>query len=295
MTTLPRPFVPDAPPGLPNAGRTGLTVFMAVATTLFSLLLFAYAMRMREPDWQPIPHPVLWWNTGALALASIAMQRARRIGPYRTMWLVAGGVLAAVFVIGQLVAWQMLSAAGETVTVNPSNSFLYLLTGLHGLHVLGGLAAWRDDRATPARGPVPPNGPSRARYWHFLLAVWLVLLAAMQWLTPGSSPPSAGRYTEPRHDRADGPHRIRCRIVRGAARRRAARRLARHRHRLVVRPRSLQGAVGKAMMWIFLLSDTFVFSSFLIGYMTVRMSTTAPWPDTAKVFASVAAWKCRCC
>ena len=58
------------------------------------------------------------------------------------MWLVAGGVLAAVFVIGQLVAWQMLSAAGETVTVNPSNSFLYLLTGLHGLHVLGGLAAW---------------------------------------------------------------------------------------------------------------------------------------------------------
>ncbi|KVZ98659.1 bb3-type cytochrome oxidase subunit IV [Burkholderia cepacia] len=41
---------------------------------------------------------------------------------------------------------------------------------------------------------------------------------------------------------------------------------------------------GKAMMWIFLLSDTFVFSSFLIGYMTVRMSTTAPWPDTAKVF-----------
>jgi cytochrome c oxidase subunit III len=42
---------------------------------------------------------------------------------------------------------------------------------------------------------------------------------------------------------------------------------------------------GKAMMWIFLLSDTFIFSSFLIGYMTVRMSTTVPWPDTSKVFA----------
>jgi cytochrome c oxidase subunit 3 len=41
---------------------------------------------------------------------------------------------------------------------------------------------------------------------------------------------------------------------------------------------------GKAMMWIFLLSDTFIFSSFLIGYMTVRMSTTAPWPDPSKVF-----------
>ncbi|EKS9793961.1 MULTISPECIES: cytochrome c oxidase subunit 3 [Burkholderia] len=189
MTTLPRPFVPDAPPGLPNAGGTGLTVFMAVATTLFSLLLFAYAMRMREPDWQPIPHPaLLWWNTGALALASLAMQRARRIGPSRTVWLLAGGVLAAVFVIGQLVAWHMLSAAGETVTVNPSNSFLYLLTGLHGLHVLGGLVAWGVTIATLRRAD--PFRAQRAialcaRYWHFLLAVWLVLLAAMQWLTPG--------------------------------------------------------------------------------------------------------------
>src|SRR5260370_42233267 len=41
---------------------------------------------------------------------------------------------------------------------------------------------------------------------------------------------------------------------------------------------------GKAMMWIFLLSDTFIFSSFLIGYMTVRMSTTVPRPDPSKGF-----------
>src|SRR5919197_2929028 len=41
---------------------------------------------------------------------------------------------------------------------------------------------------------------------------------------------------------------------------------------------------GKAMMWIFLLSDTFIFGSFLTGYMTVRLSTTVPWPDTGKVF-----------
>ncbi len=42
---------------------------------------------------------------------------------------------------------------------------------------------------------------------------------------------------------------------------------------------------GKAMMWIFLVSDTFIFSCFLIGYMTVRMSTTVPWPNTSEVFA----------
>ena len=188
MTTLPRPFVHDARPGLPNAGRTGLIVFMAVATTLFSLLLLAYAMRMREPDWQPIPHPaLLWWNTGALALASVAMQRARQLTLHRTAWLVCGGVLAAVFVAGQLTAWHLLSAGGQTVAVNPSNSFLYLLTGLHGLHVLGGLAAWAVTIARLRR-----TDPFRAQrtialcalYWHFLLAVWLVLLAAMWWMTP---------------------------------------------------------------------------------------------------------------
>ncbi|BCG04079.1 cytochrome-c oxidase (plasmid) [Paraburkholderia sp. PGU19] len=189
MTTLRRSFVPDAPPVLRNASRVGLIVFMAVATTLFSLLLFAYAMRMREPDWRPIPHPaLLWWNTGALVLASIAMQRARQLTLHRAAWLVSSGVLAAVFVIGQMTAWRMLSAAGQTVTVNPSNSFLYLLTGLHGLHVLGGLVAWAVTIVRLQRGD-----PFRAQraialcaiYWHFLLAVWLVLLAAMWWITPG--------------------------------------------------------------------------------------------------------------
>src|SRR6266702_668028 len=42
---------------------------------------------------------------------------------------------------------------------------------------------------------------------------------------------------------------------------------------------------GKAMMWIFLLSDTFIFSCFLVSYMTVRMSTTDPWPNPSEVFA----------
>jgi len=68
----------------------------------------------------------------------------------------------------------------------------------------------------------------------------------------------------------------------------------------VARPEGLQGIVadwssdqrafknvpwGKAMMWIFLLSDTFIFSCFLLSYMTVRMSTTVPWPNPSEIFA----------
>ena len=70
--------------------------------------------------------------------------------------------------------------------------------------------------------------------------------------------------------------------------------------RLLKRPDGLQGIVadwssdqrtfkgvpwGKAMMWIFLVSDTFIFSCFLLSYMTVRMSTTVPWPDPSAIFA----------
>jgi cytochrome c oxidase subunit 3 len=42
---------------------------------------------------------------------------------------------------------------------------------------------------------------------------------------------------------------------------------------------------GKAMMWIFLLSDTFIFTCFLLSYMTVRMSSTVPWPNSSEIFA----------
>ena len=45
---------------------------------------------------------------------------------------------------------------------------------------------------------------------------------------------------------------------------------------------------GKAMMWIFLLSDTFIFSCFLVGYMSVRIATTDPWPNPSEVFGLTA-------
>ena len=56
-------------------------------------------------------------------------------------------------------------------------------------------------------------------------------------------------------------------------------------HDLIGDKRIFQVSWGKAMMWIFLVSDAFVFGSFLIGYLAARMSTTAEWPDTNEVFA----------
>lgn len=171
------------------AAKTALGVFLAVATSLFALFISAYAMRMHLGDWQPLPEPMLlWWNTALLAVTSVAMQRtviaARREdgGGVRT-GLIAGGALTLVFLAGQVVAWRQLSAAGYFLTTNPANGFFYLLTAVHGLHVLGGLVAWGRTASRVWRGAhvasVRLSVELCAIYWHFLLVVWLVVFALL--------------------------------------------------------------------------------------------------------------------
>ena len=128
--------------------KMALGVFLAVATSLFALFISAYAMRMHYGDWIAVPEPrLLWWNTGLLVATSIVMQStvlaARRgdRGALRNR-LLAGGVLTCAFLVGQLLAWQQLDAAGYYLASNPANGFFYLLTAVHAVHVLGGLVAW---------------------------------------------------------------------------------------------------------------------------------------------------------
>jgi cytochrome c oxidase subunit III len=171
------------------AAKIGLWVFLAVVTSLFALFISAYAIRMKLADWSPLPEPgLLWVNTGVLIVTSVAMQWTRaaanreqtegvRIG------LMAGGVLTFAFLAGQLVVWQQLNDSGYFVAANPANGFFYLLTALHGLHLLGGLAAWGKTTAKAWRGV--EAGKLRlsvelcAVYWHYLLLVWLVLFALL--------------------------------------------------------------------------------------------------------------------
>jgi cytochrome c oxidase subunit III len=97
--------------------------------------------------------------------------------------LCAGGASALIFLAGQLLAWRQLSLAGYFVASNPANSFFYLITAVHGLHLMGGLVAlgrtiakvWRGAEVTQVRLSVELC----AIYWHFLLLVWLVLLALL--------------------------------------------------------------------------------------------------------------------
>ena len=127
--------------------KIALGIFLAVVGALFALFASAYFMRMEFVDWRPMPLPrIVWLNTGMLVLASIALQCARsavRQGDIDTvrLSLATAAVATLGFLGGQLIAWRELAASGYFLTGNPSNSFFYLLTGLHGLHILGGLVA----------------------------------------------------------------------------------------------------------------------------------------------------------
>jgi cytochrome c oxidase subunit 3 len=169
--------------------KVGLWVFLAVATSLFALLISAYHMRMMEADWVKLAVPrVLWLNTAVLILSSVAMQWTRsaaqrgQIDGVRT-GLIAAGVFAFSFLAGQLWAWQQLNASGYFVAANPANAFFYLLTALHGLHLLGGLWVWGKTTAKVLRGvevgKVRLSVELCTVYWHYLLLVWLVLFAVL--------------------------------------------------------------------------------------------------------------------
>lgn len=176
-----------AEPKMP-AQKIGLGVFLAVVGSLFTLLISAYLMRVDTRDWWGLAVPrLLYVNTAILFVSSLCLHwakieavRARREG-LRTA-LLAAFATALAFVTGQVLAWRQLVAAGYTLTDDAAVSFFYIITGMHGLHVLGGMVALvRTARLAWSEGPM--TGRLRldvelcAIYWHFMLAVWLVLLA----------------------------------------------------------------------------------------------------------------------
>jgi cytochrome c oxidase subunit 3 len=171
------------------AATLGVRVFLAVVTVLFSLLVMAYASRMEFEDWRPAPPVVLLWlNTAVLALSSVAMQWARIAARRRDAdgvktGLAAGGLLALAFLGGQVWAWRQLDLVPVFDITNPAIGFFYLITALHGLHLLGGLVAWGRTIAKMRRGVdvirLRLSVELCTTYWHFLLVVWLVLFGLL--------------------------------------------------------------------------------------------------------------------
>tara|TARA_R110002073_G_scaffold28144_1_gene89669 strand:- start:883 stop:1497 length:615 start_codon:yes stop_codon:yes gene_type:complete len=169
--------------------RVALGFFLTIASVIFSLLGVSYVIRMSLPDWTPLAEPSqLWLNTGLLVISSVLFQWARNIanaGNKKNLMtaFIGGGVFALLFIAGQVLTWDSLQAAGYYMTSNPANSFFYLLTGLHIVHLLGGLWVWSKSSIRLLSGSEPSDVRLSIElctlYWHFLLIVWLVMFAIL--------------------------------------------------------------------------------------------------------------------
>ncbi|NLS16434.1 cytochrome-c oxidase [Rhizobium sp. P40RR-XXII] len=178
---------PDMRGSSATTAKVGLGIFLAVVGALFTLLISAYLTRLGGSDWWSIPIPrLLWVNTAALAASSVALQWAKTEArsdqsEMLNTALAVAFMLAVLFLAGQVLAWRQLVAAGYVLADNPSNSFFYMITGLHGLHILGGLFVLGRTtiraRTSPAPARVRLSVDLCAIYWHFMLVVWLILFA----------------------------------------------------------------------------------------------------------------------
>jgi cytochrome c oxidase subunit 3 len=180
------------------AARIGLWVFLAVVTSLFGLFVSAYYMRMGyghgadSPvrDWASVSDPpILWLNTLLLLAGSVAMQSAKSAvragdGKRTGTALLTGGLLTFAFLLGQFVAWRDLRLSAVFTPANPAVAFFYVLTAIHGLHLLGGLFVWgRTVRRLRDRAveliDLRLSVELCTVYWHYLLLVWLGLFAVL--------------------------------------------------------------------------------------------------------------------
>lgn len=170
--------------------RIGVWVAIGSIVMLFTALTSAYIVRSASGnDWQSIPMPkVLWLSTLLIFVSSVTMEISRRSLKQQqdrryVRWLVFTVVLGLGFLGSQLIAWRQLVRQGVYLASNPYNSFFYLFTAVHGLHLLGGIMALTylllrtRQRRTTVEGELRRVGAadSATIYWHFMDGLWVAL------------------------------------------------------------------------------------------------------------------------
>ncbi len=150
-----------------RVASTGAWLATGAMITLFSAFSSALVIRRGiGGDWVPLALPaILWVNTALLAASSAAVEM-RRWGP--------AALLGSAFLAGQAWAWQSL---GLSLASGPAAAFFYVLTGVHGVHVAGGVAAlaWNAWRATPG------SAAAARIYLHALGGLWMGMLCRLLW------------------------------------------------------------------------------------------------------------------
>jgi cytochrome c oxidase subunit 3 len=174
-----------------NMGVFGMLIFLASLSVLFlSSMVGVIVVRLRADEWVPEgaagPPMSLWISTAVILGCSFAVHRAllaARSGakPKLVRWLIVTLFLGVVFLILQTYNWWELHVGGVTPRTGLYGFTFWVMTVLHGLHVIGGLLPLGIVTTRAAQGAYAPEfHPGvvyMALYWHFLDVAWLIILA----------------------------------------------------------------------------------------------------------------------
>ena len=173
------------------------TLWVAIGSILmmFAGLTSAYIVKRSQASWLMLEIPVVFWYSTAAILASSATVhlslkalKAREMMAYRR-WLMITAVLGVLFLVLQIVGFKQFGANDIRLVgagSNASYSFLLAISGLHGLHVLGGVIALvviaiMALRTTTRNYNTIPLEVA-ATYWHFVDALWIYLFIFFNWM-----------------------------------------------------------------------------------------------------------------
>lgn len=165
--------------------KFAMWLFITSVVMIFASLTSAYIVRQAEGNWLIFELPnVLWVNSGIMIVSSVFMHwaylSAKKDNLNNVKVAISGAtILGIAFLIGQLMAWGDLVSSNVFLVGNPSGSFVYLLTGLHGIHLIGGIVFLLIVLLSTFKFKVHSKNMAQIEmcttYWHFLGGLWLYL------------------------------------------------------------------------------------------------------------------------
>jgi cytochrome c oxidase subunit 3 len=170
------------------------TLWVAIGSIImmFAGLTSAYIVKRDQPNWLSFEMPrVFWYSTRAILLSSFSIQIAlrkfkeREMRSYRTLMMVTM-VLGLMFVGGQFAGFRELWNKGVSFRGSSAGQFLYVIAGLHAVHVLGGVIVlviqWIKSQRKLVRNYSSTPVEIAATYWHFVDLLWIYLFVFFLWI-----------------------------------------------------------------------------------------------------------------
>jgi len=165
--------------------KFAMWLFMASVMMLFASWTSAYIVRQAEGNWLFFDLPALfYYTTGIIVISSVTMQgayfAARKDDSLRVRRLVIiTAVLGVIFLIGQVFGWADLVSNRVHFVGNPSGSFVYVITGFHGLHIVSAVIFLMIVMRSALKGRIHSKNMAQMEmcttYWHFLGGLWVYL------------------------------------------------------------------------------------------------------------------------